>query len=100
MSARRSNIVKIAPRVEAARTRASKNLDAEARHLMSRVPESVARAIMLAAIENSVKPLLKLPPEWRGRAVSAYEAAVAEPIKSATVLAFRSPASANVGLRS
>jgi hypothetical protein len=88
MSARRSKVVNIRPHLKAARIRASKNLDAEARYLVSRLPEPVARAIMLAAIRSSVKPLLKLPPEWRFRAVSAYETAMAEPIKTAAVLAF------------
>lgn len=90
MSARRSNIVNIRPRIKAARIRASKNLEAEARYWMSRVPKSVARAIMLAVIKKELEPLHKLPPEWRGRTVSAYEAAMAEPIKAAAVLAFSS----------
>jgi hypothetical protein len=92
MSARRSKVVNIRPHLKAARIRASKNLDAEARYLVSLLPEPVVRAIMLAAIKSSVKPLLKLPPEWRGRAVSAYETAMAEPIKTADVLAFSCPA--------
>jgi hypothetical protein len=88
MSARRSKVVNIRSHLKAARIRASKNLDVEGRYLVSRLPEPVARAIMLAAIRSSVKPLLKLPPEWRFRAVSAYETAMAEPIKTAAVLAF------------
>jgi hypothetical protein len=92
MSARRSKVVKIAPRVEAARVRARKNSDVEARYVLSLVPEPVARAILDAVMQNSVKPLLKLPPEWRGRAVSAYETAMAQPRRTAAVLAFPYPA--------
>ena len=51
MSARRSKVVNIRPHLKAARIRASKNLDAEARYLVSLLPEPVARAIMLAALK-------------------------------------------------
>jgi hypothetical protein len=92
MSARRSKVVNIRSHLKAARIRASKNLDVEGRYLVSRLPEPVARAIMLAAIKSSVKPLLKLPPEWRFRAISAYETAIAQSRRTASVLAFPYPA--------
>lgn len=92
MSARRSKVVNISPHVKAARIRARKNLDAHALYLLSLLPEPVARGILLAVIERSVKPLLKLPPKWRRRAVSAFETIMARPRKTAAVLAFCRPA--------
>lgn len=91
MSARRSNIVKIGPRVKAARIRARKNSDVEFRYVLSLVPEPVARAIIYAVMQNSVKPFLELPPKWRRRLVSSYEIVMAQPRETAAVLEFRSP---------